>query len=209
MASKSSTSCRARSGARTSKGHSAMPSSCRPKATRPLSTTRITRNSAQPRSPQRPEPAASVVAPMTGGGLCGAVRDESTGEPGFALLCHCRDCQRQSGSAFAAGWRVPAAGFRVTQGEPKLYVRAADSGNEITRAFCPDCGTMLFLRVSARPDLVAIRVGTLDDPSGFHPEADIFVKSAQPWDYMNPALPKYPAYPPGQAYKPGTGEGRP
>src|SRR5882672_1707615 len=84
--------------------------------------------------------------------------------------------------------------------------RAADSGNEITRAFCPDCGTMLFLRVSARPDLVAIRVGTLDDPSGFRPAADIFVKSAQPWDYMNPDLPKYPAYPPGQAYKPGAGE---
>ena len=78
----------------------------------------------------------------------------------------------------------------------------SDSGNQITRAFCPDCGTMLFLRVSARPDLVAIRVGTLDDPSGFRPEADIFVKSAQPWDYMNPALPKYPTYPPGQAYSP-------
>ena len=106
---------------------------------------------------------------MTGGCLCGAVRYESTGEPGFALLCHCRDCQRQSGSAFAAGWRVPAAGFRVTQGEPKLYVRAADSGNQITRAFCPDCGTMLVLRVSERPDLVAIRVGTLDDPSGVPP----------------------------------------
>jgi len=67
------------------------------------------------------------VSPMTGGCLCGAVRYESTGEPGFALLCHCRDCQRQSGSAFAAGWRVPAAGFRVTQGAPKLYLRAADS----------------------------------------------------------------------------------
>jgi len=139
---------------------------------------------------------------MTGGCLCGAVRYESTGEPGFALLCHCRDCQRQSGSAFAAGWRVPAAGFRVTQGEPKLYVRAADSGNEITRAFCPECGTMLFLRVSARPDLVAIRVGTLDDPSGFRPEADIFVKSAQPWDYMNTAVPRYPTYLPRKSYEP-------
>src|SRR4029077_6474513 len=87
-------------------------------------------------------------------------------------------------------------------------LRAADSGKQITRAFCPDCGTMLFLRVSARPDLVAIRVGTLDDPSGVPPEADIFVKSAQPWDYMTPELPKYPTYPPGQAYKPGAGEGR-
>jgi hypothetical protein len=119
---------------------------------------------------------------MTGGCLCGAVRYESTGEPGFALLCHCRDCQRQSGSAFAAGWRVPAAGFRVTQGEPKLYVRAADSGNEITRAFCPDCGTMLFLRVSARPDLVAIRVGTLDDPSAPKPPFMVV------WRLINPGV---------------------
>jgi len=60
---------------------------------------------------------------------------------------------------------------------------------------------VLFLRVSARPDLVAIRVGTLDDPSGFRPAADIFVKSAQPWDYMSPDLPEYAAYPPGQAYE--------
>jgi hypothetical protein len=67
--------------------------------------------------------------------------------------------------------------FPVIRDEPKLYVRTADSGNQTTRAFCPDCGTMLFLRVSARPDLVAIRVGTLDDPSGFRPEADIRARS--------------------------------
>lgn len=142
-----------------------------------------------------------MAAAMTGGCLCGAVRYESSGEPGFALLCHCRDCQRQSGSAYAAGWRVPAAGFRVTKGEPKLYVRTADSRNRITRAFCPECGSTLFLRVSARPDLVAIRAGTLDDPSLFRPEADIFVASAQPWDHLNPDLPKYPTYPPGRAYE--------
>src|SRR5260370_1702986 len=139
---------------------------------------------------------------MTGGSLCGAVQYESSGEQGFALLCHCRDCQRQSGSAYAAALRVPAAGCRVTKGEPKLYVKTADSGNQVTRAFCPDCGCMLFLRVSARSDLVGIRVGTLDDPSFFQPEADIFVDSAQRWDHMNPDLPKYATYPPGQAYQP-------
>ena len=145
-----------------------------------------------------------MSTPLTGGCLCGAIRYESAGEPGFTLLCHCRDCQRQSGSAYAAGLRVAASGFRVTQGEPKFYIKTADSGNEITRAFCRDCGSMLFLRVSARPDLVAIRVGTLDDSSGFRPAADIFVKSAQPWDYMNPGLPKYQTYPPEQAYKPSS-----
>jgi len=141
---------------------------------------------------------------MTGGCLCGAVRYESSGEPSFALLCHCRDCQRQSGSAYNAALRVPAAGFRITGGTPKLYVKTADSGNTVSRAFCPECGSPLYLLVSTRPDLVGIRVGTLDDPSGFRPEADIFVQSAQPWDYMNPALPKYPAYPPGRSYTPNS-----
>jgi hypothetical protein len=68
------------------------------------------------------------------------------------------------------------------------------------KAFCGDCGSPIFIQVSTRPDLVGLRVGTLDDPSGFRPEADIFVKSAQPWDYMNPALPKYATYPPGKSY---------
>ena len=70
----------------------------------------------------------------------------------------------------------------------------------MTRAFCRDCGAPLFIRVSSRPDIVGLRVGSLDDPSGFRPEADIFVKSAQPWDHMNPDLPKYRTYPPGRAY---------
>ena len=138
----------------------------------------------------------------TGGCLCGGVQYEFSGEPVFGLLCHCRDCQRQSGGAYTAGLRIPAASFRITRGEAKLYVKTADSGNQVTRAFCPECGSMLFLDVSARPDLVAIRVGTLDDPSWFRPEADIFVQSAQPWDHMNPDLPKYPAYPPGRSYEP-------
>jgi hypothetical protein len=72
----------------------------------------------------------------------------------------------------------------------------------VTRAFCPECGCPLFIRVSARPDIVGLRVGSLDDPSEFRPEADIFVKSAQPWDHMNPDLPKHQTYPPGRAYSP-------
>ena len=116
----------------------------------------------------------------TGGCLCGAIRYESSGEPVFALQCHCRDCQRQSGSAFVAAVRVPSAEFRITKGAPKRYVAKSDSGNEITRAFCADCGSPLYVQVSTRLDLVGIRVASFDDPGWFRPEADIFVKSAQP-----------------------------
>jgi hypothetical protein len=136
----------------------------------------------------------------TGGCLCGAVRYESDGEPSFSLQCHCRDCQRSSGTAYIAAMRVPAAGFRITLGNPKRYIGKSDAGNEISRVFCGDCGSPLYVQVSTRPDIVGIRVGTLDDPSVFRPDADIFVKSAQPWDHMNPDLPKYPTYPPGKSY---------
>jgi hypothetical protein len=141
-----------------------------------------------------------MPAVRTGGCLCGAVRYESAGDPVFSLQCHCRDCQRQSGSAYNAAMRVPSAGFRVTKGAPKQYVTTSDSGNAVSRAFCGDCGSPIYIQVSTRPDLVGLRVGTLDDPSGFRAEADIFVKSAQPWDYMDPALPKYDTYPPGKSY---------
>ena len=136
----------------------------------------------------------------SGGCLCRRIRYQSAGEALFSLLCHCRDCQHQSGSAYIAAMRVPAAGFRVTRGEPRLYISASDAGNLVTRAFCGDCGAPLFIRVSSRPDIVGLRVGGLVDPSEFRPEADIFVKSAQPWDYMNPELPKHQTYPPGRAY---------
>ena len=64
-----------------------------------------------------------------GGCLCGAVRYESAGDPVFSLQCHCRDCQRQTGSAYIAAMRVPSAGFRVTQGAPRHYVSRSDGGN--------------------------------------------------------------------------------
>ena len=131
---------------------------------------------------------------MTGGCLCGAVRYECSGEPVFALLCHCRDCQRQSGSAYAAAVRLPAASFRVTQGAPKLYVKTADSGNQVSRAFCPECGCMLFLRVSARPDLVGIRVGTLDDPAALPPDVHIYTRSKLPWVALPQGIPAFEAY---------------
>ena len=133
--------------------------------------------------------------PRTGGCLCGAVRYEIAGEPVFTLRCHCRDCQRQSGAAHVPAARVPSAGFRILQGIPKRYVTKADSGNDIVRIFCGDCGTPLYVQVGTRPDLIGLRVCTLDDASWFKPDADIFMKSAQPWDHDEPNVPKYDTYP--------------
>jgi hypothetical protein len=141
-----------------------------------------------------------VSDPRTGGCLCGAIRYETVGEPVFTLRCHCRDCQRQSGAAHVPAASVPMAGFRILQGIPKRYVTKADSGNDIVRVFCGNCGTPLYVQVGTRPDLVGLRVCTLDDAGWFQPDADIFMKSAQPWDHDQPNVPKYDGYPTGQSY---------
>jgi hypothetical protein len=91
--------------------------------------------------------------------------------------------------------RVPAAAFAVTKGTPKFYTVTGDSGNTVSRGFCPQCGSPLFSRLSGMSDVVGVRVSSLDDPSHYRPTMDIFVTSAQPWDFMNPELPKFPGYP--------------
>jgi hypothetical protein len=131
-------------------------------------------------------------APFSGGCACGAIRYESTAEPLFSVYCHCRDCQRETGSAFASIVGVPTTAFTVTRGSPKYFDVIADSGHPTRRHFCAECGSPLFGKPSSAPDLVTVRVGSLDDPSGFRPGQDIYTASAQPWDYMNPGLPKVP-----------------
>ena len=131
-----------------------------------------------------------MQSPISGGCACGAVRYECTADPLFALNCHCRDCQRETGSAFAPILAVPRAAFAVTRGTPKHFASRSDSGYTTRRAFCDACGARLFGEPGSRPDMVTIRAGSLDDPSVYTPSRDIFTASAQPWDHMNPDLPK-------------------
>jgi hypothetical protein len=136
-----------------------------------------------------------MSAPFLGSCACGAIRYSADGEPLFSMNCHCRDCQRETGSGYTAVLAVRSATFRVTQGTPKYFELTADSGHTTTRAFCPDCGSPLFGLPGISPDMVTIRAGSLDDPSVFRPAQDIYTASAQPWDYMNPDLPKSPKLP--------------
>jgi hypothetical protein len=133
---------------------------------------------------------------FTGGCLCGAIRYECTGQPLLSVNCHCRDCQKASGGAYTSALFVPKDTLKIT-GDVKYYDATGDSGQTISRGFCPNCGSALFGKPAILPDLISIRPGTLDDPSTFQPASDIYAASAQPWDYMNPVLPKYPKLPPG------------
>jgi hypothetical protein len=80
-----------------------------------------------------------------GGCQCGAVRYELTAEPIAVSVCHCGECQRQSGSAFGMSMVMPRDAVRVLHGELKTYTRSSDSGRPVVCAFCPECGTRIYL----------------------------------------------------------------
>ena len=135
-----------------------------------------------------------MAGKLTGGCLCGQVRFECDGEPQFSGNCHCKDCQRASGAAFTPAMMFAKSAVTVT-GSPKYYRSRGDSGRWIERGFCPDCGSPMFTRLEAFPEVLIVRAGVLDDPSAFQPVLDFYVASAPHWDHMNPELPKRPGPP--------------
>lgn len=117
---------------------------------------------------------------LTGGCLCGQARYTVESEPLFTGVCHCKNCQRQAGSAFSILIGVPKAAVTLT-GNLKTFVDTADSGEPVHRQFCETCGSPLFSLVPAQPDMTFIKAGTLDDTSILKPESHFWCDSAQPW----------------------------
>jgi len=134
-----------------------------------------------------------MLSPFSGGCACGAIRYECSADPLITLNCHCRDCQRASGSAYAALLNVPLAAFILTRGTLKYHRVTGESGNTLDRGFCPECGSPVVIKGQRASSLglIVLWAASLDDPSWFRPVMDIFVVSAQPWDYLNPALRKF------------------
>jgi hypothetical protein len=131
---------------------------------------------------------------ITGGCLCGAVRYESDGVALFGVLCHCRDCQRSSGSGHVPVMGVAKSSFRVT-GETRGHAITGGSQLPTIRHFCPTCGSLLFGTPEVIADMVSIYVGSLDDPSVFRPECAIFTRDRWHWDTSGSQLPGYETKP--------------
>ena len=117
---------------------------------------------------------------LKGGCLCGAVRYWTTAEPLTSTVCHCRDCQRFTGSAFAA--LVYARKETLTiEGTTKTFTSPGGSGKPMLRHFCSECGSTIAQEPGTRPGLVVLHVGTLDDPKSVTPAREIFCDDALPW----------------------------
>jgi hypothetical protein len=135
------------------------------------------------------------VPKYTGACLCGKIRYSANADPLFMGICHCKDCQRATGSAFEAVIAVPEATLSV-QGTPKAFAVKGQSGNSVHRSFCPDCGSTLMSRLDAMPGVVLLTTGPLDDPSQFKPAMQIFCASAQPWVQLGGEMMRFPGAPP-------------
>ena len=117
--------------------------------------------------------------------LCGYVLYHYSGPVGPANYCHCEDCRRCTGSAFNIGVRLEAAGFRVVEGTTSGFTKRADSGSELTRHFCPQCGSPLFTSSPKHPEYVYVKAGTLDDPTAVRPTHQSWVASAVSWSQID------------------------
>jgi hypothetical protein len=130
-----------------------------------------------------------------GGCMCGKVRYESSADPAAFVLCHCRDCQYVSGGAAASVVVVPTPALKVTQGTLKGYSSVGENGKKVTRKFCPDCGTPMFSELESNPDIMVVKAGTMDDPSGLKPAMTLWTHSAQPWAYIDASIPSFEKQP--------------
>lgn len=119
-----------------------------------------------------------------GGCQCGAVRYRLTGPPLGLAVCHCRECQRQSGSAFGMSLAVATDSFRLIAGELASFQVTCDSGRRKTCSFCGRCGTRIHHQTVA--GALSVKAGTLDDTSWLVPDAHYWTARKQPWVLVPP-----------------------
>jgi hypothetical protein len=132
----------------------------------------------------------------TGGCACGAIRYEASSEPMFENHCQCLDCQKRSGTGHSSYLTFPHRADVTISGEAKTWRVASDNGNEKVHAFCPTCGTPVYLTFVATPERLAIHATSLDDPSQFNPQALTYSIRGHAWDAMESSLQSFARMPP-------------
>jgi hypothetical protein len=128
-----------------------------------------------------------------GGCLCSALRYETLAEPDRITFCHCRFCQRATGSAFMVEPLFRVEDFRMAKGTPTIYqLTSAGSGKTVKVHFCSTCGTKLYLSFERFTDCYGVYAGTFDDPNWFplppHNTKQIFISAARPDTILHPGI---------------------
>ena len=131
---------------------------------------------------------------LSGQCLCGDVKYAAEGEIIFHANCHCTDCRQSSGSAFATLVFMQEDEIKVT-GNLKTFDHVVDSGNTLTKHFCPTCGSQMFTGNQARANTLGIRAGTLDDHSEVKPQFNVYAGSKMDCTHLDPSIPAFEKMP--------------
>jgi hypothetical protein len=131
---------------------------------------------------------------LEGGCACGSVRYRMTSAPMFVHCCHCRDCQRQTGSAFVLNALIETSRVEIGSGELGRSEMPTDSGRPHGIYRCTGCGTALWSEYGGVEKLRFVRVGTLDQPQALAPDVHIYIRSKQPWLTLPPGVPAFEGY---------------
>jgi hypothetical protein len=130
---------------------------------------------------------------LTGRCQCGGVRYEHAAEPIAVYICHCRECQKQSASAFGISVQMPKEGLRLLQGKPKYWTRDTDSGRKLRCAFCADCGSRLWHE--SEGGWVTLKGGSLDRPVDVSNAIHIWTRRKLPGVVIPEGAVQYPGEP--------------
>ena len=128
---------------------------------------------------------------ITGSCLCGSLRYTCGSEALFTAICHCRACQKSTGTAFSVVVGVKKSDVVIEGNSLKTYEDVGDSGQPTYRHFCAECGSTIMAEMAARPELTCIKAGTLDNPEALNPQLHVYWRDHQEWIGTLDALPKH------------------
>jgi hypothetical protein len=126
---------------------------------------------------------------VEGACYCGAIAYEAEVDPATVGLCHCTDCQELTGSPYRVSVPAPAATFKMLRGEPKTFIKTAESGNKRRHAFCGNCGSPVYAAAPENPTSYTLRVGNMRQRANLAPQRQIWCRSALPWALNVGSLP--------------------
>ena len=135
------------------------------------------------------------MSKMKGACMCGQIQYDSKVEPDMTAICHCPDCQRQTGTSFSIVVGLSLESLDIT-GDLSIYASTGESGAKVQRHFCGQCGSPIYSAPDAMPGLVFLKAGTLDDTSWLKPDMEFFCDTAQSWCELSGEWPKMPRNPP-------------
>ncbi len=131
---------------------------------------------------------------LTGQCLCGDVKFAASGDIAMQGNCHCTDCRQSSGSAFATLVFMGKNAVEI-KGALKTFDHVVDSGGTLTKSFCPNCGSQLFTANRARPNMLGIRAGTLNEHEEVKPQFNVYASSKMACTHLDPDIPAFDKMP--------------